>query len=168
VDFGLVKLMAPGEVTITVLQGQGTAMYTPLEQYGGDSGHTDSRSDIFAFGSTLYHLLTNQSPADSRERFLNAGALVAPRQINPAISVRTERAVLWAMTLHPDERPETVQQFRDSLLGDLVPVLRPSIRTLSGPRVTGWSSYWRQQPEQTLVWISAGLALLSLLATLSR
>ena len=47
VDFGLVKLLAPGEVTITVLQGQGTALYTPLEQYGGDSGHTDSRSDIY-------------------------------------------------------------------------------------------------------------------------
>lgn len=37
VDFGLVKLLAPGEVTITIMQGQGTAIYTPLEQYGGDS-----------------------------------------------------------------------------------------------------------------------------------
>ncbi|MFN3492441.1 MAG: serine/threonine protein kinase, partial [Anaerolineales bacterium] len=36
VDFGLVKIMAPDEVTITVIQGQGTALYTPLEQYGGD------------------------------------------------------------------------------------------------------------------------------------
>jgi serine/threonine-protein kinase len=47
-------------VTITILQGQGTALYTPLEQFGGDSGHTDARSDIYAFGSTLYHLITNQ------------------------------------------------------------------------------------------------------------
>ncbi len=50
VDFGLVKLLASGEVTITILQGQGTALYTPLEQYGGDSGHTDGRSDIYSFG----------------------------------------------------------------------------------------------------------------------
>ncbi|MFZ6018291.1 MAG: serine/threonine protein kinase, partial [Chloroflexota bacterium] len=71
VDFGLVKVLAPGEVTITVLQGQGTALYTPLEQYGGDSGHTDVRSDIYAFGATLYHLLTNEPPADARERFLD-------------------------------------------------------------------------------------------------
>jgi eukaryotic-like serine/threonine-protein kinase len=35
VDFGLVKIMAPEEVTITIIQGQGTALYTPLEQYGG-------------------------------------------------------------------------------------------------------------------------------------
>ncbi|MBI2332209.1 MAG: serine/threonine protein kinase, partial [Chloroflexi bacterium] len=47
VDFGLVKIMAPGEVTITVIQGQGTALYTPLEQYGGDDTHTDAKADIF-------------------------------------------------------------------------------------------------------------------------
>ncbi|MBK9052107.1 MAG: protein kinase, partial [Chloroflexi bacterium] len=51
VDFGLVKLMAEDDVrTITVIQGRGTALYTPLEQYGGDSVHTDVRSDIYALG----------------------------------------------------------------------------------------------------------------------
>ncbi|MEA1978887.1 MAG: serine/threonine-protein kinase, partial [Chloroflexota bacterium] len=48
VDFGLVKQLVPDELTITVIQGRGTALYTPLEQYGGDSGHTDKRSDIYA------------------------------------------------------------------------------------------------------------------------
>lgn len=162
VDFGLVKLMAPGEVTITVLQGQGTALYTPLEQYGGDSGHTDVRSDIFAFGSTLYHLLTNQPPADARERFLNPASLVPPRQINAAISPRTERAVLWAMSLHPDERPESIQLFRSSLLGDYIPTNRPAIR-LNGHANT---AAWRGQIERTLLAISAGLLFISLAATL--
>jgi len=31
VDFGLVKILAPEEVTITVIQGQGTALYTTIE-----------------------------------------------------------------------------------------------------------------------------------------
>ena len=144
VDFGLVKLMAPGEVTITILQGQGTALYTPLEQYGGDSGHTDVRSDIFAFGSTLYHLLTNQSPPDARERFLNPSVLVPPRQINPSINARTERGILWAMALHPDERPESITQFRAGLLGDYNPSLpavardqRQPARVLEGPARAG-------------------------------
>ena len=169
VDFGLVKLMAPGEVTITILQGQGTALYTPLEQYGGDSGHTDSRSDIYAFGSTIYHLLTNQAPADARERFLDPSALTPMRQINPAVSQRTERAVFWAMSLHPDERPLTVQQFRDSLLGDGVPVTsRTDAHLMSRPRRNHPAAYWRSQPEQTLVWISVILAVVSLLATMAR
>jgi len=86
VDFGLVKVLMPGEVTVTILQGQGTAIYTPLEQLGGDSGHTDARSDIYAFGATLYHLLTNQPPPEARERFLEPDLLIPPRQINPDIS----------------------------------------------------------------------------------
>ncbi len=117
VDFGLVKLMVQDDTrTVTVLQGRGTAMYTPLEQYGGDTGHTDSRSDIYSLGATLYHLLTCESPVEAKTRFLQADAFVPPRGINPQISLRTERAVLWAMAMHPDERPANVMTFRDMLL----------------------------------------------------
>jgi eukaryotic-like serine/threonine-protein kinase len=113
VDFGLVKILAPGEMTITIIQGQGTALYTPLEQYGGDSAHTDIRSDIYSFGATLYHLLTNTPPSDARERFIHQESLKSPRSINPAISPQFERAILWAMSLHPDERPQTMLQLKD-------------------------------------------------------
>jgi serine/threonine protein kinase len=52
VDFGLVKVMEADDArTITVVQGRGTALYTPLEQYGGDGGHTDARTDIYALGA---------------------------------------------------------------------------------------------------------------------
>lgn len=78
VDFGLVKLLAPDEVTITIMQGQGTALYTPLEQYGGDSSHTDARADVYAFGCTLYHLLTNTPPTNVRDRFLRPESLMPP------------------------------------------------------------------------------------------
>jgi serine/threonine-protein kinase len=45
VDFGLVKLLLPDDSrTVTVVQGRGTVQYTPLEQYGGDTGHTDVRT----------------------------------------------------------------------------------------------------------------------------
>ncbi len=125
VDFGLVKLLASEEMTITILQGRGTALYTPLEQYGGDTGHTDVRSDIYAFGATLYHLLTNSAPVEARERFLRPESLVPPRQINPDISVRTERAILGALKLHPDERPQNIEEFRQSIVGRVNPVTQP-------------------------------------------
>jgi serine/threonine-protein kinase len=121
VDFGLVKVLASEDVTVTVIQGRGTALYTPLEQYGGDAGHTDARSDIYAFGATLYHLLTLQAPLEARERFLNPGQLTPLRDININISPRTERAILWAMRLHPDERPQSVEEFKQALLGDWNP-----------------------------------------------
>ncbi len=155
VDFGLVKLASPGEVTITILQGRGTALYTPLEQYGGDSSHTDSRSDIYSFGATLYHLLTNTPPVDARERFLHPESMVGPKQINPEVSMRTERAILWAMGLHPNERPQTVEELRQALLGDSVPMPRARITTpLPKPM-----DFLKMKPERYLV-IGAGILLL--------
>ena len=116
VDFGLVKVLAaPDERTVTVVQGLGTALYTPLEQYGGDTGHTDARSDIYALGATLYHLLTNEPPAEAKQRFLRPESLKPPRALNAALSPQTERAILWAMALHPDDRPPDVATFRQAL-----------------------------------------------------
>ncbi len=117
VDFGLVKVLAPGELTVTVIQGQGTAIYTPLEQYGGDSSHTDTRSDIYSFGATLYHLFTNTPPAEAKNRFISPDALDPPRSINPLVSNQLERAILWAMSLHPDERPQSMTQLKDFFTG---------------------------------------------------
>lgn len=118
VDFGLVKLMAPDDSrTITVLQGRGTLAYTPLEQYGGDTGHTDVRSDIYSLGATLYHLLTRQPPLDAKRRFLQPEAFRSPRELNPQLSPRVEQALLAAIAMHPDDRPKSVASFRDLLMG---------------------------------------------------
>jgi len=164
VDFGLVKILALDEVTITILQGRGTALYTPLEQYGGDSGHTDARSDIYAFGATLYHLLTSHSPVEARELFLHPEALSPPRQLNPDISQRTERAVLWAMNLHPDERPQSVEIFKQALLGDWDPGSRPRA-PLPAPSLADLVT---SPAERALILISGALLLFSLAATLMR
>lgn len=116
VDFGLVKLLTTDDSrTVTVVQGRGTVQYTPLEQYGGDTGHTDARSDLYALGATCYHLVTLQPPADARQRFLRPGSLPYPRTINPNLSPALERAILAAMAMHPDDRPPSVEDFRELL-----------------------------------------------------
>ncbi len=163
VDFGLVKILASEEVTITILQGRGTALYTPLEQYGGDIGHTDARSDIYALGATLYHLVTCHPPVEARELFLNPEALIAPRQINPEISLRTERAILWAMGLHPDERPDNIAVFQDALFGNWNPSLKK--RSRPSPSLGDLLS---SPVEKVLVWLSALLFVISLMVTLLR
>jgi len=167
VDFGLVKILALDEVTITILQGRGTALYTPLEQYGGDTGHTDARSDIYSFGATLYNLLTNQAPVEARERFLHPEGLISPRQINPEISQRTERAVLWAMSLHPDDRPQDVEALRQALLGDWVPPPRSTRNGEKQPTQT-LRTLLQSSRERILIWIAAGIIIFSLIVTLVR
>ncbi|MBI5952246.1 MAG: serine/threonine protein kinase [Chloroflexi bacterium] len=163
VDFGLVKILAPNEVTITIIQGQGTALYTPLEQYGGDDSHTDVRADIFSFGATLYHLLTNEPPAEARKRFLDTRNLTPPRDINPSIGARVEKAVLWAMSLHPDDRPQSILEFREALFGtqeipDRVDFKRP-----------GLTSAFSLLPQERMVGYAAlALFLIGLFATMAR
>src|SRR3990170_692529 len=162
VDFGLVKILASEEMTVTILQGRGTALYTPLEQYGGDTGHTDARSDIYAFGGTLYHLLTNHAPVEARERFLHPNSLVPPRRLRPELSWRMERAVLWAMSLHPDDRPQDVETFRKALTGVLSPITQP--RQPLPPQ--NLSDLISSPTEWILAGITAGMVVISLLATL--
>ena len=117
VDFGLVKVLSPDDQrTITVVQGRGTVQYIPLEQYGGETGHTDVRTDIYSLGATLYHLLTGQPPLDAKQRFLKPRSLPTLRNLNPAISPQTEQAILRALAMHPDDRPASITELQVELL----------------------------------------------------
>jgi len=160
VDFGLVKQMAPDEMTVTVIQGRGTALYTPLEQYGGDSGHTDARSDIYAFGATLYHLSTNHPPTEAKQRFLRPDALRPPRDLNAEIDPPVEIAILWAMELHPDERPQDIESFRQALLA-IAPI--PNLFVRSRPSLL--QSLLRSTVHRILIATTVVMLLIAVIAT---
>lgn len=129
VDFGLVKVLYQDDSrTVTVMHGRGTAAYTPLEQYGGDTTFTDARSDIYSLGATLYHLLSGEIPVAARERFLQPGVLASLRELNPNVSPRLERAIFYALGMHPNERPNTVRDFRELIFGSKpIPIKMPQL-----------------------------------------
>lgn len=162
VDFGLVKQMAPDELTITVIQGRGTALYTPLEQYGGDEGHTDVRSDIYAFAATLYHLLTNTAPPEAKQRFLTPQAFIDPRDLNPQIPDTIADALMWGMNLHPDDRPQDIANFRAALMGSALVDSKSSTRPLEPS-----FPYFRNEVDRLLAGAAIFLALLAIFATLT-
>lgn len=160
VDFGLVKQLVPDELTITVIQGRGTALYTPLEQYGGDTGHTDNRSDIYAFGATFYHLMTNTPPAEAKQRFLVPESLLPPREINSSIPRDFEKAILSAMALHPDERPEDMSILQDTLLHD-----RHYDLPLSGDRFLLTSELFQSSLDKIFLGVAIALALTAIVTS---
>jgi len=61
VDLGNAKAAADGARTLFFIRHQGTPGYAPPEQYPGGSG-TDTRSDVYALGGTLYYALTTHEP----------------------------------------------------------------------------------------------------------
>ncbi len=120
VDFGLVKLYdANRPETKLELRGLGTPAYAPLEQFASSEDHTDARSDIYALGATLYHLLTNIYPPDVHQRLLNPEILPAPRELNPELSANTERVILKAMEIHPRGRYQSATEMREALAAAL-------------------------------------------------
>jgi len=170
VDFGLVKVLADDDSnrTLTVVQGRGTAAFTPLEQYGGDTGGTDIRSDIYSLGATVYNLLTNQPPLDAKRRFLNPSALQTPRAVNPAISNITERAVLAAIAMHPDQRPASVAEFRAMLFSTSVTPSLAVHNSIVPPRPTVVEDWPRaMQRNRGLIAAVAGLIALAIIVTIA-
>jgi len=120
VDFGLAKVMATdNSSTITVIQGRGTAYYTPLEQYGAESEHTNVKSDIYALGATFYHLLSGSPPPEAKERFLNPAVMRPLKYVNRAVPDSASDAVDWALEMHPDNRPDSVETFRQAFVGQI-------------------------------------------------
>ncbi len=173
VDFGLVKVLHTDDSrTVTVVQGRGTVAYTPLEQYGGDTGFTDARSDIYGLGATLYHLLAGVPPADAKERFLRPGVLVSLRQLNPQVSPRVERVIFQALAMHPNERPPNIRALRDALFGS-IPIpnpLVPGIGTsvpLPLPMAASPEASWRDVFRQNLHLVLSALGLLVIALLLS-
>jgi len=170
VDFGLVKVLHNDDSrTVTVVQGRGTVAYTPLEQYGGDTGFTDARSDIYGLGATLYHLLAGTPPADAKERFLRPGVLTSLRQLNPQVSPRVERAIFQALAMHPNERPPNARAFREILFGSMPVSVHPST-SMNTPLPlpvmpeTSWREVFRQ--NRHLVLSALGLLVVALLLSI--
>ncbi len=116
VDFGLVKLLDPtNPATKVELRGLGTPAYAPLEQFADSHTHTDARSDIYALGATLYHMLTHVPPTEVHQRLIKPATLLPPRELNVNLSAQTEQALLKAMAIHPDERFQSAKEMRQAL-----------------------------------------------------
>lgn len=112
IDFGIARVFkAPASRDTTLLGSQG---YAPLEQYG--RGQSDPRSDIYALGATLYHLLTGSVPADAPTRRITPQLFALPRQLNPRLSEATEQILLMAMDQDPEERFQSAEAMQKAIL----------------------------------------------------
>lgn len=72
-------------------------------------------SDIYALGATLYTLLTGQRPADALRRESGLADLIPAREVNPDVEPYLSIVAGRAMSLRPDTRYESVDEFAKAL-----------------------------------------------------
>ena len=118
-DFGLAKAQ-PADTSVTSSRAffGYTKHYAPLEQI--QDHRTDPRSDIYALGATLYHLLTGIKPPDA---MIRASALVnkepdplkPANKINPVVGPHIAAILQRAMAQKSEDRYATATDFREAL-----------------------------------------------------
>ncbi len=113
VDFGLAKVIQGSQVTTTGARAM-TPGYSPPEQYG--TARTDSRTDIYSLGATLYAALTGVIPEDGLARAMENAELTPIRKRAPKVSRRLATAIEKAMEVDTDDRFQTAEEFRKALL----------------------------------------------------
>jgi serine/threonine protein kinase, bacterial len=103
IDFGIARTATPGTETSTFLKGTGTNGFSPIEQYGmGES--TDQRSDIYAYGATLYYLLTGRIPPEAVGRVSTGAVLVPPSKLAPDIPLGMDQILTKCLAVKQSDR----------------------------------------------------------------
>lgn len=95
IDFGIAREYKADKLEDTV--SLGTRGYAAPEQFGG-KGQTDSRTDIYCLGVTLYHLVTGKNPCEPPYE------IYPIRYWNPALSAGLESIILKCTQMNPEDR----------------------------------------------------------------
>ena len=103
VDFGIARHFSPRRPGTMI----GTHGYAPPEQY---KGNTEPKSDIYALGATMHHLLTGNDPTKGVP--FNFRPI---RQLKPDLSEGMERILDKALENLPDKRFNTAGEMKREL-----------------------------------------------------
>jgi serine/threonine-protein kinase len=138
-DFGIARLAEQTEKLTATGMAVGTAAYMSPEQAGGEK--TDARGDVYALGCTLYEMLVGQPPFVG----INAMAVMAQHSLATIPEIRVMRqsvppelaaAIRRAMEKSPADRFQTMEEFKQAVLGD-VPATATHARYTARYRVQG-------------------------------
>lgn len=119
IDFGIARGKSDPRLTVAGT-ACGTPAYMAPEQFGSSEDLDYARVDIYAAGTTLYHLLTGEVPFKGDNQFVIRDAKLAsgppgPRKVNPEISKELESVILKSLQKDPDDRFQSAREMMDAI-----------------------------------------------------
>ena len=118
IDFGIARRFKGGKRSDTFMLG--TRGYAAPEQFG--KAESDARTDLFALGATLHHLLTHENPTN--RRLFEFPPLETYTHLK--LSPRTCAAINAALQQTPDARPADAAALFKALTGRPMPPPPPA------------------------------------------
>jgi len=118
IDFGIAKQTEDGGQTRTIARAA-THGYSPPEQALGTG--TDPRSDVYSLAATAYALLTGRIPPPAHIRVAGR-ELEPPAQLVPELPAAISDALVDALNLNINLRPQSVLELMQRVTGQTSPV----------------------------------------------
>ena len=114
VDLGLARRTDEASHLTAARQGFGTTYYMPYEQ-AINAKYADGRSDIYALGATLYHLVTGvvPFPGDNHLEVVekkNQGVFTPASRLNPAVPPVLDHILGRMLARDPRDRYQTASE----------------------------------------------------------
>lgn len=122
-DFGAARFSAEVTSAVTIVVKPG---FAPPEQYE-QVNRQDARTDIYALGATLYYAMTGVKPEESTDRKVK-DTLVEPSRLNKQIPENVSIAIMRAMSVEPQYRYATADEFAGVLKNEIEAVSLKKIR----------------------------------------
>ena len=149
-DFGIATTLSTSSVKYSSVMG--TPAYMAPEQF---QGTLSQQGDQYALGCIAYELFTGHMPFSAPDFFAMGfkhltDYPVAPTQLNPALPMYIEQAILKAMAKQRGERHADVRTFLAALQGATL-----TQRSLSAHNISGFSTPQSFNPDGELTTLPA-------------
>ncbi len=141
-DFGIARILTTEDRLTATGPGFGTPEYMAPEQA---QGQAELVSDNYSLAVIAYQMFTGRLPFEADTSYaITIQHLTqpppAPRQLNPALSLAFEEALLQGLTKQPTERPASARAFVATLQNTLAnPTLEATYRKTELPLTVGRS-----------------------------
>jgi len=154
IDFGLATIADLAAKHQSHTRIAGSPGYMAPEQF---SGQPSAATDIYAFGVIAYEMITGRKPFVAEDvmqlsMLQRSGVKVKPAALRPAISSKTEKLILHALSYNPVDRPASASAYGEALSQALLTSQSsPSVQMAPAP-----------SGRVPLRWLAGGLAMVVL------